>query len=158
MNWRTSLFVVMLTVMTVFALAGCEQAQEIVPATEQLSPAINQPNPVGEQTANTDNGTRPAPSGDIAPGDRPSAPAMDLAAAAAKLGVTEQQLSEALGDLSQGPLNLATAVEKLGVSEEALREALGFTEGVPPTGGPSPDGSPPDGPPPAGSGLTGQGQ
>jgi hypothetical protein len=46
----------------------------------------------------------------------------DLAAAAAKLGVTEQQLREALGP---PPPNFAAAAAKLGVSEQALRQALG---------------------------------
>ncbi len=49
-----------------------------------------------------------------------------LATVAAKLGVTEQQLRDAL-DLGQRRLDLATAAKKLGISEESLREALGLS-------------------------------
>lgn len=57
-----------------------------------------------------------------APQSAPSSGGPDLAAAAAKLGVTEQRLREALGP---PPPNFATAAAKLGVSEQALRQALG---------------------------------
>jgi hypothetical protein len=83
-------------------------------------------------------------------GERPSAPAMDLAAAAEKLGVTEEQLSEALGDMQQVFQDLAAVAAKLGVSEDSLREALGLPEGGPPNGGPPQGGPPQGGPPPAG--------
>jgi hypothetical protein len=46
----------------------------------------------------------------------------DLTKAAAQLGVTEQQLREALGP---PPPNFAEAAAKLGISEQALRQALG---------------------------------
>jgi hypothetical protein len=62
--------------------------------------------------------------------ERPSMPAMDLAAAATKLGVTEQQLTDALGSDSQQRMDFTVAASKLGVTEEALREALGFQEGA----------------------------
>lgn len=52
----------------------------------------------------------------------PSGGRPDLAAAAAQLGITEQQLREALGP---PPPNLTSAAAKLGISEEALRQALG---------------------------------
>ncbi len=145
MDWKKSLFVVMLIGMTVLVMAGCGKANESMPAKEQPAPA--------EQAAPTPEGTRPAPpegglSSNIS-GNRLPTPAMDLATAAAKLGVTEQQLREALGDTKQGPLDLAKAAEKLGISEKALREALGF---------PEEGGSTPGGTPPSGSGPTGQGQ
>lgn len=62
-------------------------------------------------------------------GQNPSAPGEpqgnggppDLAKAAAQLGVTEQQLREALGP---PPPNFATAAAALGVSEQTLRQAL----------------------------------
>ena len=77
--------------------------------------------------------------GDMPQGDKP--PLMDLAIAAAKLGVTEQQLREALGDPSQGPPDLAAAAQQLNVSEESLQEALGLpAEGMMP-----PPGMPPGG-------------
>ncbi|MBI2859459.1 MAG: hypothetical protein HYX90_10310 [Chloroflexi bacterium] len=72
----------------------------------------------------------------------PSLTLMDLAGVAAKLGVTEQQLREALGDIGQKPLDLAAAAKKLGISEQSLREALGLpADGGVPTpgvGGPPP--------------------
>jgi hypothetical protein len=45
----------------------------------------------------------------------------DMAAAAAQLGLTEQQLQEALGP---PPPDFAAAAQKLGISEEDLRQAL----------------------------------
>ncbi len=46
----------------------------------------------------------------------------NLAAAAQKLGITEQALRDALGP---PPPNLAAAAKKLGITERALRDALG---------------------------------
>lgn len=53
-------------------------------------------------------------------GDQQGQP--DLAAAAAKLGITEQALRDALGP---PPPDFAAAAAKLGITEAALREALG---------------------------------
>ena len=50
-------------------------------------------------------------------------PMPDLAAAAAKLGVTQAQLISAFGN--ERPPNLAKAASNLGVTEEQLRKALG---------------------------------
>jgi hypothetical protein len=47
----------------------------------------------------------------------------DLASAAAKLGITQDQLAAALGN--KMPPDLAAAAKTLGISEAALREALG---------------------------------
>jgi hypothetical protein len=148
MDWKKTLFVVVLTGMVPFAMLGCGQTEESTPTTEQSTPtteqpapAAEQPSPAVEQTTPAPGGTMPTPPEGGVPGERPSSPAMDLAAAAEKLGVTEEQLSEALGDLEQGFPDLAAAAEKLGVSEESLREALGLPA----------SGSPPDGPPPGGS-------
>ena len=58
-------------------------------------------------------------------------PRLDLVSAAAQLGVTEQALKAALGDLSQGPPDFAAAAAKLGVSEQALIAALGIPVGGP---------------------------
>lgn len=87
-------------------------------------------------------------------GERVPMPSMDFTAAAAKLGLTEQQLRDALGSDTQKPPDFATAAAKLGVTEEALREALGFQGGdflvgTPPTGVP-PAGIPPTDFPPMG--------
>lgn len=64
-------------------------------------------------------------------------PHIDLAAAASKLGVTEEALRAALGDPSQGHPDLAAAAAQLGVTEQELIEALGL-----PAGGPPPQGNP----------------
>jgi hypothetical protein len=103
-----------------------------VPAEEQNAPTMGQP-------ALNPEGTRPAPLGGIKPGERPSALELDFASAAVKLGVTEQELRNTLGELGQRPPDLATAAAILGISEDSLREAFGFPEGGPPPGGPPPD-------------------
>ena len=127
MKWQKSFFVVMLAGMMVFAMVGCGKAEESAPTMEQPAPS-------------SEKVEKHAPPEGVAPDERPPAPMMDLATAAAKLGVTEQQLREALGDPSQGPPDLAAAAEQLGVSVEALQEVLGFPEGGPPPGGPGPAG------------------
>jgi hypothetical protein len=130
MNLKKSLLVGILIGAMVFAVAGCAKTEQPPPVA---SDAIENQNPM-------------PPEGDPPPGERPPAPELDLAAAAAKLGVTEEQLQDALGN--QWPLDLAAAAEKLGVSEESFREALGIPErpafpgGGPPQGGPAPAGEP----------------
>ncbi|NLE26705.1 MAG: hypothetical protein GX625_15460 [Clostridiaceae bacterium] len=57
-------------------------------------------------------------------------PQMDLASAAAALGVTEEELRAALGEQGQGQNNFAAAAATLGVTEEELMEALGVPEGM----------------------------
>ena len=52
----------------------------------------------------------------------------DLAAAATKLGVTEDALKAALGDPSQGRPDFAAAAKKLGITEAALMAALGISQ------------------------------
>jgi hypothetical protein len=59
-------------------------------------------------------------------------PLIDLASAAAQLGVSEQALHDALGDPGQGPPDLAAAAAILGVSEQELIAALGVPAGGPP--------------------------
>lgn len=80
---------------------------------------------------------------------------MDLASAAATLGVTEDELTAALGmDEEGGQMDLESAASQLGVTVEELREALGMgdmPEGgdmTPPEGGEMPEGGMPDGTPP----------
>ena len=51
----------------------------------------------------------------------------DLVAAAAQLGVTEEDLMAVLGDVSQGPPDFAAVAQTLGVTEDALMEAMGIT-------------------------------
>jgi cytochrome c556 len=59
---------------------------------------------------------------------------LDLAAAAEQLGVSEEELSAALGDLEQGMPDLEAAATQLGVTVEELSAALGFQGGGTPGG------------------------
>jgi hypothetical protein len=111
----------------VLATVGCGKAEE---AATQSPTSVS---------------TTLAPPESFPPGGRPPGMAIDWATAAAKLGVTEQQLRAALGDSSQGPPDFAAAAKQLGVSEQALMEALGFPQGTPPPGGFSPPSPTPGG-------------
>ena len=51
-------------------------------------------------------------------------PLLDLASAAAQLGVSEQAMRDALGDPGQGPPDMAAAAAILGVSEADLIAAV----------------------------------
>ncbi|HXW98782.1 MAG TPA: hypothetical protein VEI51_03575 [Methanomicrobiales archaeon] len=50
----------------------------------------------------------------------------NFTAAAEKLGVTEQQLRDALNTTFQGRRNLTAAAQQLGVTTQQLSDALGF--------------------------------
>jgi len=50
----------------------------------------------------------------------------NFTAAAQQLGVTEQQLRDALNTTSQGRRNLTAAAQQLGVTSQQLADALGF--------------------------------
>jgi len=92
----------------------------------------------------SDNGTMPIPpGGEFRQG--PAMPDIDWAAAAATLGVTEDALRGAVGDLSAGMPDFAAIAAKLGITEQQLREALGFNGGNMPPGGERPQGQPPTG-------------
>jgi hypothetical protein len=152
MNWKKTLVSVTLVSLTALAMVGCSKAEETAPAATQSTPATQQVAPADKPAANalntrpappTDNGTMPMPPNGGAPGEKAPAPVIDYAAASAKLGVTETQLREALGDTTQGPSDFAAAAKILGVSEEALQEALGLPAGGPPPGNPPSDGSKP---------------
>ena len=151
MDWKKSLFAAILVGVTLSAMAGCNQAEKTVSAAEQI-PSATQPAPsTTRQTPLPNasfNGTMPLPPSGNVTGKRLSAPTMDLAAAAAKLGITETQLSEALGNTQQGFTDLAAAATKLGVSEDALRQALAFSN----------NGTMPSGPPLGGSVPASQGK
>ncbi|MCP4138859.1 MAG: DUF1566 domain-containing protein [Chloroflexi bacterium] len=92
------------------------------PAGQQSQPSGNNQQGQGQPNGQQNQGQRP-----------------DLAAAAAKLGITEDALKAALG---APPPNFAEAAAKLGVTEEALIDALGIPAGGPPNGGQAPAGSP----------------
>jgi|WetSurMetagenome_2_1015567.scaffolds.fasta_scaffold436551_1 hypothetical protein len=151
MNWKKSIFVVTLAGLMVISMAGCGKADELSTPTTQTLPS---PSTSDNGTVITPpDGTRLTPPEGKEPGERPLAPEMDLAAAAAKLGISEEQLSEALGDLTQGMPDFAASAAQLGISEDSLREALGLPEGVPLT-----DGHSQGNPPPAASDMTDKGQ
>jgi hypothetical protein len=63
----------------------------------------------------------------------------DLAAVAARPGVTEDALMAALGDPGQGPPDFAASAAALGVTETDLMAAMGAAGGR----GPASDGQPP---------------
>jgi len=153
MSWKKALVTATLTGIMAFAVAGCGKSEEVSPAATQPAPSAQQPSTqqpaLADKTAPNIDGTRPAPPTDNGtmsappnggvPGEKPAAPAIDYAAAAAKLGVTEAQLREALGEPDQGPPDMAAVAKTLGVSEEAL----GLPAGGPPTGGVPQDSSQP---------------
>jgi hypothetical protein len=71
----------------------------------------------------------PASQNDTSLRQRPegmAAPEIDYDSAAQKLGITTDELKNALG--SEGMPNFKEAANNLGVSEEELRQALGFQE------------------------------
>ncbi|WP_067048894.1 hypothetical protein [Methanofollis ethanolicus] len=88
-------------------------------------------------------GTPGIPEGATPRNGMPGGP--DLASAAATLGVTEEELQEALGTGEGGRIDFEAAASRLGVTVEDLREALGNPQG----GGTPPNGTAPDGTPPA---------
>jgi hypothetical protein len=121
-------------------------AQGTAPAQQDPQGAANmtppgEPGDAGQQVQPS--GTPPE-GGEMGPGGGMTP---DLAAAAEKLGVTDQALSDALGDTSQGPGDFAAAAQTLGVTEQELMDALGGGSGGAPPGD-QPGGNPPSGTPP----------
>lgn len=86
----------------------------------------------GEVEAGSEIGQNNPPVGQNSSGQ--GGPNIDLATAAATLGVSEDALAAALGDPSQGRPDIRAAAEILGVSQEALEIALGIPVGGPPIG------------------------
>jgi hypothetical protein len=139
MHWKKLLPIILFTVVVVLTAAGCNStAATKTTTTQPAAPTAIQPGFPG-----SDNNTAPPQGG--TPGDRPTMPAVDYAAVAQKLGVTEQQLKDALAvDRTQGPPDFTAAAEKLGVTVDALQQALGFTAMTPtPDATSLPGGSPP---------------
>jgi len=64
------------------------------------------------------------PDGDIGMRGHGRGQRPDFAATAGKLGITEAELMEALGDPQQGPPDFAAAAAVLGITEAELRKAL----------------------------------
>jgi len=72
-------------------------------------------------------GIRGTPAAGSEPGPRGQAFHPNLTAAAAKLGVTEQDLQKALNITFQGRRNLTVAAQQLGVTTRQLADAMGFS-------------------------------
>lgn len=141
------LFAVSLVALCMFT-CGCT-AQEGSPSGDTAASSDQNFNP-GDMPEGDGNMTPPEGGG---PGGRGGG--MDLAAAAEALGVTEDELTAALGTGEEGGrMDLESAASQLGVTVEELQEALGFgempegemPEGERPEGG-MPDGTPPGEPP-----------
>ncbi len=127
MKWKALTFSLAGLAVVALAVAGCGQSSvptSAPPGSVKATPATT-PSPGGAPPSAAPGGVS----------DNRTPPSMDLSTAAKTLGVTENQLQNALGDSSQGPVDLATAAKQLGVSEEALRQALGFPGGSAPPGG-----------------------
>jgi hypothetical protein len=154
MEWRKTVSAILLSGVILISLAGCGQAENTVvtqvpSTTQQQAPSgtmqMTRPNSSMNSTMplpSSGNFTGRRPAGNFT-GERPGIPAISLASAAAKLGVTEAQLTEAINNAQSGRMDLATAAAKLGVTEAVLRQALGFSDNM----------TPPNGPPPTGTGV-----
>jgi hypothetical protein len=126
-TWKHSLSAITLVTAVVCSLAGCGETA-VSTATQSTDITTSVASSVGDGTATTI----------LLPsqGERPSPPTLDYAAAATKLGVTEQRLRDALLSNNQSPPGFSAAAATLGVTEEFLREALGFQLGYQPIGSP----------------------
>ncbi len=146
MDLKKALIAVAITGIMMFPGLACRNSvQTTAPIETTAVPAETAVPPArpaeGEMPAPpADNGTMPAPPEGFTPGARPAAPEIDWAAAAASLGVTEEQLKAAVGDFEGGMFDMETAAATLGVTIEALQEALGL-----PSGGAPPQEAPPEG-------------
>ena len=99
-----------------------QQAGNTIPSVQGTEQTGTSPDQAGSYSGQFHNRT-------MSNGQRPQ---IDLASAASKLGVTEQQLSDALGivNSTQGyRWNLTDAAKNLGVPEQQIRDALGIPEG-----------------------------
>jgi hypothetical protein len=146
MYWKKFLPLAILVVMMAGSIVGCSSTAETSVVTPTTSAEPTTPANPGAPPGFSGSDNMTPPQGG-APGDRQAMPSIDYAAAAQKLGVTEQQLKDALGETTQGLPDFAVAAQTLGVSEETLREALGFTAmQQPPDRTSLPDGSQPQPP------------
>jgi hypothetical protein len=124
MKWKALALSLVALAMVTLAVSGCGQsstAQTATPTAANAAPATT-PRPGGAPPS-------------MLPGDvsgNMTLPSIDLSAVAKALGVTEEQLRNALGGASQGPMDLPAAAKQLGVSEVSLRQALGFQQGAQP--------------------------
>jgi hypothetical protein len=156
MKWKNAMAAAVLTIAIVFPVLSCGTAittSASAPVTTPVTTAVGIQTPIPNSLSDnrtmgppfsgngtmpfppSDNSTRPAgPGGDS--GARPSMPAIDWSAAAAKLGVSVEKLKAAVGDLAPGKLDFAAIATELGVTEDVVKEVLGFLGAVPPQGVP----------------------
>jgi hypothetical protein len=138
MKWKAIILLLLTLGIMVLVVTGCGVSGTGETATTSEKTSANTVPPFPDNT-------RPTPPGVIS-GDNRAPPSMDFTEAAAKLGVTEEELREAMEDMSQNRMDFAAVAEKLGVTEEALREAFGFSgqrPGGPGSGEPGGNGGPP---------------
>jgi hypothetical protein len=153
MNWKKTLITFTIINMLIFTAVGCNNAGSSTEDGSATSLAVqtdgadnNGNNIPAEGAGFSDNGTgrfQPSDNGtmSVPPGgefrQEPAMLDIDWAAAAAALGVTEDTLKEAVGDLSAGRPDFAAIAVKLGITEQQLMEALGFKGGNMTPGGES---------------------
>lgn len=100
-----------LTVTLLLGVTGCYQVQEPVATDSEVSAETEAPADATEP----DN-------------SESEAPELDFEKAAAELGVTEQEIMNAMGDPNDGPPDIAAVAEALNTTEEILSELLGIGE------------------------------
>jgi predicted component of type VI protein secretion system len=150
MNWKKIICATLLAGAVMAAAVGCQAASTIATTTTQPTDQASATTQPAASTAPSTvkptqpNGTMSQPPSGNFTGERPGSQTMDLTAAATKLGVTIQQLTDALGNTQQGMADFTTIATKLGVTEQALREALGINSanGTMPGGAQPPTTSP----------------
>jgi hypothetical protein len=142
MRWTTLVLLVATLGVSTLAVVGCSSSDN--GGTTTVS------SPVSNTTPSFSASTRQPPPGSFSTDNR-TAPSIDWSLVAAKLGVTEEELHEAMGSETQWPLDFVAIAKKLGVNEESLREAFGFPgqdSGQLGPGGPGGDSEPPPTPQP----------
>jgi hypothetical protein len=150
MIWKLSLGTAALLTAAAISMAGCSgntestDTQSATGSTTTITSSVDSQKSDGSTTLESSaniplTATNLPPGATPSQGARPSMPAIDYAAAASTLGVTEQALKDALVSKDQQPPDFSAAAATLGVTEEALRNALGFKAGSQPGGSPPPN-------------------
>lgn len=136
MKTKKLYFIVSLSAVVLLLAACSATAETNVPDAAQEGGQASAENagpqngPQGDGQGGPPDGAQPTgdkggpPSGDMAGGPQ-EGQGPDLAAAAEKLGITEEALRDALGP---PPPDFAATAETLGITEEVLMDALGVPE------------------------------
>jgi len=150
-----ALFFISAIAIAAILVAGCVQGTAGSPdqnaGSQVSSPAQPSPGTTGSQDQNAVAGTTGSSPAHVsgAPGAASqrrtggqgfASNATRIAAAADKLGVTAQQLTDAMSTVNATTgrnANFIDAAQKLGVTEQQLRDAFGFSAGARPSGSPS---------------------